>query len=214
MADVVSIAKVVASIAQSAASVYASVKGFFGGVSPRVSWEQANSIAEPTAKTLTNTIISQVDPAKIPVVVSLYSKKLSAYIASSAHSDPTTRQYFVGAIAREVPATAEFLVFTRADDAQLAYAIWLHAVWLYGNVSEDEIGASQNGLIKFTASLQPTLVAAVEEASGVTVSTTPTDNGSTKEKTVITASMFSGTTGIILAVLAVLGLIYFSARAK
>ena len=103
---------------------------------------------------------------------------------------------------------------------QLAWAIWLHALWLYGNVSRDEI-ANLNALRKFNESLEPTLITAIVEATGTSIDVKPDSNvfgpntgPQNPPATTVKATTGSSTTTMILLVGAALGLLYFSAEGK
>jgi hypothetical protein len=118
-------------------------------------------------------VVDKVGADKIPAVFALYAQKLKEYIANSAHSDPDTRRFYVEAVEKEAVQMSggfrlDAFAFDRTDQVQLAWAVWLHAMWLYGNTDEDEI-ANGGATAKFHASLGPTLLLAISEKTGVKI---------------------------------------------
>jgi len=213
----------VGSVATAAASVYDTFSSFLTmGLSPRPEWDEANKIAEPTARRIVEAIVDKLGAEAPGKILPSYAERLKQYILTSPHSDAKTRTSYAYAVQTEAVEMQggfrlDAFAFDRPETVQLAWAIWLHALWLYGNVSKDEV-ANKNALRKFNESLGPTLAQAIVETTGTQVDTeTATNvfgpgtvpNSKPEAKAAATGS---NTLTIILLVGVALGLIYFSAR--
>lgn len=160
---------VIAGVMTAAAAVYDTVTGMFKGLSPSDSWEDTNKIADPTARKLTEKVIYGVGEGKVSIVFNSYVQKLKGYIRSSPHNNTQTENFLRAIDTEAIGMGGGFkfdgFPFPRPEQVQLAWAIWLHAHWLYGGVSHDEI-VNKTAYKKFNDSLIPTLVAAVQETTG------------------------------------------------
>jgi hypothetical protein len=201
-------------VAVTAATIFDSLKGVF--VSPSPTWTEANILAVPTATQLTTRIINDLGAQNIQKIFDLYVVKLKAYIKGSPHN-PTQTDNFINAIDTEAVGMRggwreDAFTFDVTIQKQLAWAIWLHSLWLYGGVSKNEI-PNGNANRKFTDSLIPTLQAAIVEGTGNKIDMT-TGANVTEKATVTTASMFSGTFAKVALVGAAVGLLFFAAKGK
>jgi hypothetical protein len=204
----------VSGVLQIAQSTVRAIGSLFRG-SPPVEWAQANSIAMPVATKEVEHLVSSLGAENIQKVFDSYTAKLKAYIKGSPHN-PTKTDDFINAVNTEAVGMKggfrlDAFPFDATNQDQLAWAIWLHCLWLFGGVSQDEVG-SGGAMKKFEASLVPTLISAVQEAVGVTIDTSGQQAGTTT--TVTTASMFSGTFAKLALVGAAIGLLFFAAKGK
>lgn len=208
--DIAASSAAVSAISAGATAVWKQIGSLFRG-SPPVEWPQANTLAEPTAKTLVANLVSTLGPSKIPAVFHSYVAKLEGYIRSSPHNpnnrDATIRALELEAVGQGGGFRVDGFPFEEAIQVQLAWAIWLHAHWLYGGVSQDEVG-NGNALKKFQDSLVPTLIAAVKETTGeeVTRTGTSTTPQATNMFTVNAAKLFSSP----VAAIAIAGVLVFA----
>lgn len=215
--SIVAVASVVASIASSASSVYSSLKGMFSGTSPRVTWEEANSVCVPLATKITSETIGALGEDKIPAVFALYAQKVKGYIANSPHN-PEQREFYQDQIQTQAVQMSngfrsDAFPFDVLADQQLAWAVYLHSMWIFEGSSKDEI-PNDGAMRKFLASLEPTLFAAIREATGQQVPATPTPGGTVVTTTTKTASVFSSPGSALLLAGAAIGLIVLVAKGK
>jgi hypothetical protein len=154
-------------------TVWKQIGSLFSG-SPPVTWEQAHELAIPTATRIVTNLTETFDDAKLQRIFVSYTSKLKSYIKDSPHN-PTQKQKFIDAVNREaIDCGGGFkpdgFPFSSLIQVQLAWAVWLHSHWLYGGVSQDEVG-NGGALKKFEDSLNPTLILAVQETEGVKATT-------------------------------------------
>jgi hypothetical protein len=204
----------VSGVLQVAQTTVRAIGNLFRG-SPPVDWTQSNSISVPVATKEVQHLVESLGAENIQKVFDSYVPKLKAYIKGSPHN-PTKTDDFINAIDTEAVGMRggwreDGFPFDVTIQKQLAWAIWLHSMWLFGGVSQDEVG-NGGAMKKFEASLVPTLVSAVQEAVGVTVDTSGQQSGTTTK--VQTASMFSSTIGKVALVGAAVGLLFFAAKGK
>ena len=206
-------------LAVTAATIFDTLKGVFNSPSPE--WPQTNTIAVPTATQLTTRIVNDLGAGVIPSILTAYVAKLKAYIKGSPHN-PTQTDNFVAALQTEVIEMnggfrPDAFPFDTLEQDQLAWAIWLHAHWLYGGVSKNEI-TNGNANRKFTDSLIPTLQAAVLEATGskidVQTGNIPTPPPAKVTTPTTFASIASSPLAIVTLVGIAVGVLYFSAKGK
>jgi hypothetical protein len=240
-ASATGIGAVPGAIATAAAALYDTFKGVLSGsfgVSPRPSWDATNKIANPTASQIVTLIINKVGASSVSDILQSYAAKLIPYIQTSAHSDPTTRAFYAGKVTEEALNMGggfrlDAFPFDNGGDGivqnQLAWAVWLHAMWLYGNVSQNEIPTG-GALKKFQDSLEPTLNAAILETTGTAFDTgsgatgagadvgSKVDTGKVVVKTssvkATQASLFSNPIAIVLIVGVVVFFIYHFVSTK
>jgi hypothetical protein len=221
---IVAVIAAASSIAQAAGSVFNTFKTMLsGGVSPSPTWEEVDPIAVSSATKLTQTIVNLAGEENVPAIFASYTPKLRSYIEGSPHNKAQQRGILEAlqteAIEMRPNFTPDAFPFDRIPTDQLAWAIWLHAHWLYEGVSRDEV-SNGNALRKFNESLGPTLSAAVSEGSGVNLAPGPKDNvygpadTATNTGVKVAAKAGMSTTTMILLVGAAVGLLYFSAKGK
>jgi hypothetical protein len=180
-------------------TVLGAVSGLIKETAPMLSWNETNSIADPMAHKLTDQVILQVGASNVPAVFATYSQNLIGYIKNSAHASAETDNTYVTAIQNEAidmgGGFRDMYDYGNQAQAQLAYCLWLHAMWFFGNIATDQI-KSGFGASAFTESLTPTLIASVAAATGQTVTlesnpVTPANAGVKPPATVAKASVFS-----------------------
>jgi len=151
-----------------ALSAFANIFGEIGSVPENhrpPEWEDVNKISRPVAIAVTAQLVKQLSDSQVVAVFQRYVQYACKYIEASQHASPETDSQYVDDL-KTKPQTYvdQFVGFETPPDSELCGAIWLHAMWSFGNFGKDEIKAGIAAQ-QFNAQLAVTLYQAVREVA-------------------------------------------------
>jgi hypothetical protein len=129
-------------------------------------WDETNAVTKPLAISLTDILTADMSASDISALIEKFVAYSVAFVSVSNHADTNTNTYYCDKLTNENATVTTFEKFQYNPYARLAQAVWLLAMWQFGNFSRDQF-KDGTAAKQFYDLLQVTLFKAVREINPV-----------------------------------------------